>query len=288
MHRDSDDETGSDRHQLIQSAARRHLNDAHADLYLGLVRPAVRLLHDVDRGQRSRLGGVAVLDPAVAWPTWGGRPLSLLAVVDLAELAAVDTGLQLPEVGLLNFFYDADEQRAWGFDPAQSDAWRVIYTPPEDGVAVEPPTGAPSFPSIPVSPRQWVSSPGWEEPALEIIWQGDRDGLGDLDEQLAEEEWPEAAHHQIGGWPMLQQGSIWLECQLASNGLYVGDSKGYQDPRAAELGPGADDWVLLLQIDTDDDAGWMWGDVGVLYFTIRRQDLADGRFDRCWMVLQCG
>ena len=39
--------------------------------------------------------------------------------------------------------------------------------------------------------------------------------------------------------------------------------------------------------DTDDDTGWMWGDVGTLYFWIREQDARAGDFSRVWMVFQC-
>jgi uncharacterized protein YwqG len=44
---------------------------------------------------------------------------------------------------------------------------------------------------------------------------------------------------------------------------------------------------LLLQIDTDDDAGMMWGDVGRLYFWVPRAELQERNFDAVWMVLQC-
>lgn len=79
-----------------------------------------------------------------------------------------------------------------------------------------------------------------------------------------------------------------LECQLASNGLYVGNSSGYDDPRRPALEPGAVDWQLLLQIDSDDDVGMMWGDVGMLYFWVRKQDAERADFSNVWMVLQCG
>ena len=46
------------------------------------------------------------------------------------------------------------------------------------------------------------------------------------------------------------------------------------------LEAGADDWRLLLQVNSDDYAGWMWGDVGRVYFWIRRQDFATGDSDR--------
>jgi len=48
-----------------------------------------------------------------------------------------------------------------------------------------------------------------------------------------------------------------LECQLASNGINVGGPEGYKDPRRAELEAGVKDWKLLLQLDTDNDTGWM-------------------------------
>ena len=79
-----------------------------------------------------------------------------------------------------------------------------------------------------------------------------------------------------------------LECQLVTNGLYCGDATGYQDPRRASLELGASDWQLLLQIDSDEERlGWMWGDVGRVYFWIRRQDLASADFEGAWAVLQC-
>ena len=45
-------------------------------------------------------------------------------------------------------------------------------------------------------------------------------------------------------------------------------------------------WQLLLQVSSDDNAGMMWGDGGMVYFCIRRQDLVTGEFDGCWAVVQ--
>jgi uncharacterized protein YwqG len=50
---------------------------------------------------------------------------------------------------------------------------------------------------------------------------------------------------------------------------------------------GVDQWLLLLQLDSDDPIDVMWGDGGMLYFWIRRDDLANRRFDKTWMTLQC-
>ena len=50
------------------------------------------------------------------------------------------------------------------------------------------------------------------------------------------------------------------------------------------------DWILLLQFASiqEDDYELMFGDVGNLYFYIRKQDLAERNFDKIWLVLQCG
>jgi uncharacterized protein YwqG len=78
-----------------------------------------------------------------------------------------------------------------------------------------------------------------------------------------------------------------LECQLVTNGIYCGNSSGYRDPRAKVLEPGATDWRLLLQLDSDDRVGWMWGDVGRVYFWAIQQDIAACDFDKSWAILQC-
>ncbi|MFC7484508.1 DUF1963 domain-containing protein [Luedemannella flava] len=48
-----------------------------------------------------------------------------------------------------------------------------------------------------------------------------------------------------------------------------------------------DDWVLLAQFDSDGRARMHWGDCGLIYWLIRRQDLAARRFDRAAFTLQC-
>lgn len=51
---------------------------------------------------------------------------------------------------------------------------------------------------------------------------------------------------------------------------------------------GAEDWQLLLQIDSDEEnLGAMWGDCGRVYFWIRQQDLQKRDFSNVWLVLQC-
>ncbi len=93
--------------------------------------------------------------------------------------------------------------------------------------------------------------------------------------------------HRLLGHPDPIQGEMQLECQVVSHGLYCGDHTGYEAPKAAELKARAINWHLLLQVDSEQAAGMMWGDVGRLYYWIRSEDLKAGNFDNVWLVLQC-
>jgi len=82
------------------------------------------------------------------------------------------------------------------------------------------------------------------------------------------------------------QNEMDVQCQLVTHGSPLED---FQTLAAKRLEDTTRDWIMLLQLDTDDSGppGWMWGDAGCLYFWIRQQDLAAHRFERCWTILQC-
>jgi uncharacterized protein YwqG len=246
-----------------------------------LARPAVQLSKSAgDTG--SYLGGAPPLPAGAAWPSRDGAPLTFLACLDLASVHAASPMPWLPASGRLLFFYDAEKQ-PWGFDPKDRGSWAVLLV--SDG---EPATDAPA----PLLPRQAVSFrridryPSWERPevaALQLT-EAESEILIDAGDAI----YGESPHHQIGGFPdPVQTDEMELECQLVSNGLYCGDTSGYLSGRAKELRDGAKDWRLLLQIDSDDDLGVMWGDGGLLYFWIRDDDARASRFDQAWVVLQC-
>jgi uncharacterized protein YwqG len=77
------------------------------------------------------------------------------------------------------------------------------------------------------------------------------------------------------------QDDMRVQAQLLSHGLTDGD-----DPKAKALLPGAMDWTLLLQVDSDPNAGMRWASEGRLYFWIERAALAAATFDNVWVVLQ--
>ena len=278
------------------TAYRARLVDAglgrYADALVAAARPGIRL--EVDRSLdheavgASRLGGDPDLPPGAEWPRKDGAPLSFVAQLDLAAVTRHDGEGVLPGVGLLSFFYDATTQEAWGFDPADRGSWDVrhlpagqqlLRTPAPDDLAADGRLIGVAF-----RPRAELCSPPYESRVVELLGmsEAELDAYGDLLEPGDE------AIHRALGHPDPVQGEMQLECQLASNGVFVGGPEGYRDPRVLDLGAGADDWRLLLQVDSDDATDMMWGDAGRIYFWIRDQDLRAGRFEDCWVILQCG
>jgi uncharacterized protein YwqG len=135
--------------------------------------------------------------------------------------------------------------------------------------------------------------PGWEWIQDQVSAQpgySDQTFHADLG-KLNDQDWKVISNtgHRFGGWPAVIQNPMELECEMVTKGIYAGSAEAYADPLIiiSPLRESARDWRLLRQLDSDDDLGWSWGDVGTLYFWCRENDLADRRFDRAWTILQC-
>jgi len=76
----------------------------------------------------SKFGGRADLPADFNWPSNKGRLLDFLLQINLADVHPFESQQLLPATGLLTFFYDLNDQ-PWGFDPAELEGFRVIYTP---------------------------------------------------------------------------------------------------------------------------------------------------------------
>lgn len=230
------------------------------------------------------LGGLPPAHRGFEWPrNENGVPQTLVASVDLARLP--ETFDWLPREGLLLFFYD-QEQWPWGSDIEEFTGWKVLHVETSTltgGDAATPPelTEEHRYPAKPLRPVV-VSLP----PTL----NGDRfDDLEDIsDEQLeAYDEAREAVvsgqpNHQIGGYPKSQQDDT-MEEQCAELLDELLNARG-----ESTTAPNPGDWKLLLQIDSDEDLEMMWGDCGLLYFWIRKQDAMAKDFSKVWMHSQCG
>ncbi len=265
---------------------------AVADEVRAAVLPSFRLRRAAGGGDagHTRLGGLPDLPPATPWPARDdGRPLGFVAQVLVAE--APDPG-PLPE-GLLVFFYDTDpELQSWGFDPADRDGHRMLHFAPGTNVEqAAPPAGLDleqSFRPGPLTFSPELTLPEHYDPRAPALPEELHDAYSDLVDALSEQHEEDGGPlHRLLGHADQVQGEMATECQLVTNGLYLGDRTGWDDPRADALRAGAADWRLVLQLDSEFDAPEVtWGDGGRIFFWAREDDLRAGRLERGWALLQ--
>lgn len=220
------------------------------------------------------------------------RPLAFLAQFDCAQLAPLDPEGLLPKEGVLSFFYELESQR-WGYDPKDAGCARVFW--------FEGPLAPAEFPAeleedfrLPEMAAQLsggTDAPDFQDacPALEYAWTANDYRIFDQARRELGMDYP-ANRSQLLGWPDIIQNNMTLQCELISRGYYLGGSweKIPLEERSALRTPSVRDWQLLFQLDTVENGDFelMFGDCGRIYFYIRREDLAQRRFDRVWLIQQ--
>lgn len=237
----------------------------------------------------SRMGGSPDLPIGIPWPTWDGRPLDFLLQLDLAEIPRQWGGGDLPESGWLYFFYDIG-RNPWGYDVSHRYGWRVLFYD-GDRKNLErrkrPDNADPQLRSCGLTSFQGIYV-NW--PSLQD--EKSRSDLHSLTNQGLFKAQVEVSGHQITGrthgcqrmYEEMQE-----ECQLASNGIYLGGGGGpvFDHVKAAQFEPGITDWRFLLELHSDENAGLEWTGYGTLYFWIREDDLRNSDFHNVWALFQC-
>lgn len=262
---------------------RKSLEPKIADLR----KPAVRLVKS-DTESKSRLGGRPLVESKhFSWPESNGNPMAFLAQIDLSEISVQVPYEWLNKKGLVLFFYDVLEM-PWGFDPKDRGKWKVIFQE-NPGILADLPDSIDEISTIKesyITAKRVEVLPNYDDPGVESLNLSDEEIelYIDLEADCSDDE----PLHQVGGFPSPVQGNdMELESQLASNGVYVGNSKGYQSPEAKALEDGARDWKLLFQFDSDDVLDVMWGDCGMLYFWVQQEKSIVNQFENSWLILQC-
>jgi len=267
-----------------------------------LVQPGIELV-PTDARTLSRFGGQPDLPDGQPWPTCAEGPLAFLLQVDLEELPSAppasfhELGItaDLPAAGLLLVFYD---HRGWGERP---DAVRVLHVEHADLPAA--PRAFPGelddegrFPRVgmTLAPLDTLLEPDqltWQDPFERHVSAAESDAHFDawFDEL-------QGTRSQLLGEPLTIQNPMRGDCVRAAERHW--DDLGDRKRTAADrFWWGADKpedipnrrkrWRLLLQVDSHPETGMMWGDAGRVYLWIHDEDLAEGRFDRVWPILQC-
>lgn len=136
-------------------------------------------------------------------------------------------------------------------------------------------------------PTQTVTLPEVYSEAMRKIITGDEER--ERYEELIS-GWQGDAHdtptHQIFGHPQAIQEDVFIECNDQIEVFNPKFQERFRKPSEDLLDP-VNEWLLLLQIASDEEANFLWGDSGKLYFCIRRGDLAARNFAGVVLVGQC-
>ncbi len=251
-----------------------------------LYKPALKLFQ-TDEVTQIRLGGKPVTDASFQWPCVDGEPLAFLAQIDLVELTEEFNIDWLPETGSLLFFYDV-EAMPWGGDVEDKDSWKVIYQKRADTEIKFPRNleGEFRFDTVYLKAVKSEQLPSLERDEAQALNLSE--AQQDTYYELGDREFGDQPSHQVSGYPdCVQNDDMELECQLLERGINLDDASVYESDTAKALLPEAENWGLLLQLDTDEDAGMMWGDCGMLYFWVKKQEARESNFDNVRMILQC-
>jgi len=245
---------------------------------------------------QSKFGGMPDLPPDIAWPDYQGRPLDFVAQINLADVAPFDHDKRLPTSGRLYFYFDERkyyEDELWRNHGKGS--YHVIYG--EEQLPIDRRSELnqlersheyhacllnfieeftlPSFESYQISKRWGWTYRNFKEHERDI------EAYVELMKQVGALYPSENhVHNRIFGYPDLIQGDVMIEAEEAANNLV--STQEIYDQRGTEI----QNWQLLLQIGSDDNAKMMWGDVGILYFCIQANALHERRFDQAVCMFQ--
>ncbi len=223
---------------------------------------------------QSKIGGEPFWPADRPLPTDSrGANLFFLAQINFAEMPPMPP---YPTRGLLQFWIADDDVFGLDFDDGENQAdWRAVFHPDFDekncGARWTDFSFLKAVENMPILAGQTylidfeevaelVSPTDYRfEQLLKVdFYQKFGEEWWDILSQLSDTLW--AADNKIGGYAHFTQ----------------------EDPRSA-----ADPMLLLFQLDSDDDLGICWGDMGVANFFIREADLRAGDFSRVVFNWDC-
>lgn len=228
---------------------------------------------------QSKFGGLPYFPKGLQYPIDSkGQAMFLLAQINFGETPKLDS---FPETGILEFYISggSDVYGACFESPAKQDDFKILYFPEvteDQGHLVAEFDFLPEPNLLPIEKQSSLTFNLKHAPLPVVDYQFEPRILNlnpkskyELykDYQKVYEEYEKLFHsegHKIGGYPYFTQ----------------------NDPREFETYKGEEYW-LLFQMDTDDEAGIMWGDSGIANFFISEQDLENRNFSRVLYNWDC-
>jgi uncharacterized protein YwqG len=287
--------------EALRAAELERLADAAERLVLPAIRIEPQMVdEDTIPVGASKLGGRPDLPPDFIWPDWKGVELTFLAQFQLSELVAYDVERLLPSGGMLYFFYEVAAQ-PWDYEPTDRGAWQVAFY---DGAPSALKRRALPFPIDPTrapAPHKlkYTTILTFPEYTLVEHFTGVRMSEREIDRysdfEIAHSRWK----HQMLGHAVEVQGPMQIWCELGIADRWFSEIQQLDRHFTSEgerlEAKAVQDWLLLLQLRSIDTAAltaqgypWEvdWGLGGMLYFCIRKDDLAQRRFSNTWLQLQ--
>lgn len=239
----------------------------------------------------SRFGGKPDVPVDFSWPVYKDKPLTFMLQLSCAEMASLDINHELPNTGLLSFFYALDNE-CFGYDNRDMEGFRVFWFDQNTPLAAYacPVTEHSMLPCIGISFDREVTYPHLEDFTILLDRNIDDYDKFEAAEQALGIKRKDTMHRTLGWADLIQNNTTW-RCEILSQGYSFGE--GYKRiPRSvinASKLPTVYRWKLLLQIGTvqEGPVTLMFGDAGKLYFYIPEEDLKACRFDRVCGEMQC-
>ena len=246
------------------------------------IKPFIEIKAKADDNLRlwqSKFGGLPYYPKGLQYPTDSkGQAMFLLAQINFDETPELES---FPEKGILQFYISggSDIYGACFESPAKQDDFKVLYFPEvteDEGQLVTEFDFLPKPDMLPIEKQSSLTFNLKHAPLPIADYQFEPTILN-LDPKLKYELYKDykkvyeeygklfrSEGHKIGGYPYFTQ----------------------TDPREFETYKG-EEYRLLFQMDTDEEAGIMWGDCGVANFFISEQDLENKIFSRVLYNWDC-
>ena len=257
---------------LIRQHAPARLQDAVIERLLPAIALAATRTDDADIAiGASKFGGAPDVAAGFEWPMRDEIPLNFIAQINLDEIAPFDIQNQLPSSGVLSFFYDLNEDGDWPFgELADEGGWRVFRFEGDLTRAAVPEEAQISqgLQIATVKPQIFCSVPTstfWIDVENDEFTEEEE---GQWENLLEKIESPSRSLAMLNHPHIIQNDARYETANWTGRGTF-------------------DDWIVLLQMDTDDELDWMWGDAGAMFYLMHRDDLANRDFDKCWLNAQC-
>ncbi len=226
---------------------------------------------------KTKIGGHPDVDDDFIWPKSNERFLTFLAQINLNEISPFDKQKVLPQSGMLYFFYDCEEMLR-SVDIKDKSFFKVIFAQSNQNLKRQefPESLQTNFNTCNIKIRN-----KWSLPSLEEVNFSFKTKI--QDKYLNYVALEDGKETYMLGYSKNIQGDVRYECLKAQ---LVDDDDNIKLEQELLI-EAQNDWILLFQLDSIDVLNMMWGDMGMLYFMIKKQDLIKRNFSDAWVVLQC-